>query len=149
VTKRDVQGIFGARHDGGSQGLSIVRSAIFSGSQRCSWEGAAFSWREEVVHRLCQDLALPRTFWCCDCTLAPHFPRPERRNLCPEPWSHLSTCDLIANSQARKSHTSSFAMWILPLIGYVGLVLGFAFLTLAIGEFPSYIPLPAIWYSGQ
>jgi hypothetical protein len=25
-------------------------------------------------------------------------------------------------------------MWILPLLGYVGIVLGFAFLTLAIGE---------------
>jgi hypothetical protein len=25
-------------------------------------------------------------------------------------------------------------MWILPLLGYVGVVLGFAFLTLAIGE---------------
>jgi hypothetical protein len=27
-------------------------------------------------------------------------------------------------------------MWVLPLLGYVGVVLGFAFLTLAIGIFP-------------
>lgn len=26
-------------------------------------------------------------------------------------------------------------MWILPLLGYVGVVLGFAFLTLAIGKY--------------
>jgi hypothetical protein len=29
-------------------------------------------------------------------------------------------------------------MWILPLVGYIGLALGFGFLTLAIGK--SYIP---------
>jgi hypothetical protein len=27
-------------------------------------------------------------------------------------------------------------MWILPLVGYVGVILGFCFLTLAIGKYP-------------
>ena len=31
------------------------------------------------------------------------------------------------------SRSTRFAMWILPFIGYVGILLGFAFLTLAIG----------------
>lgn len=30
-------------------------------------------------------------------------------------------------------------MWILPLVGYLGLVIGFIFLTLAIGE-----PIPSV-----
>ena len=30
-------------------------------------------------------------------------------------------------------------MWILPLVGYIGIALGFGFLTLAIGEFCSFV----------
>ena len=34
----------------------------------------------------------------------------------------------------RTAARSCAIMWILPLVGYVGMLLGFAFLTLAIGE---------------
>lgn len=75
--------------------------------------------------------------------LAPHF-LGARRNRFPilfvGGWSHLS--DLIGSILSLTLQTSlSFAhqrillpnMWILPFLGYVGVILGFAFLTLAIG----------------
>lgn len=34
-----------------------------------------------------------------------------------------------------------FIMWILPLVGYLGVIVGFSFLTLAIGMFPPQICL--------
>lgn len=36
-------------------------------------------------------------------------------------------------------------MWILPLVGYLGMALGFGFLTLAIGMFQSLEKYDMIW----
>lgn len=48
-------------------------------------------------------------------------------------WVHATLTDLIA--QPSTFTTAKITMWILPLLGYVGVVLGFAFLTLAIGTY--------------
>lgn len=36
-----------------------------------------------------------------------------------------------------RSKRHFFTMWILPLVGYLGIIVGFSFLTLAIGKFSS------------
>jgi hypothetical protein len=63
------------------------------------------------------------------------FPRRLRRShYCSgNPRCHLS--DLIARVKlpAFRPHSLENNMWILPVLGYVGVILGFGFLTLAIG----------------
>ena len=51
--------------------------------------------------------------------------------------SYFQYDSLRLSSQCHKQSYPNEIMWILPLVGYVGVVVGFSFLTLSIGTLPN------------
>jgi hypothetical protein len=131
-----VQGVFGARHGGGCRGsdecnvtacmVTVSRQSVKSSPAP---SGVSFTHAKNPA---------PRLFWCWEAApqsicARPHTP--ERHNLIPDRATFRNSDLIVRVATFGLSDFTKLlcAMWILPFLGYVGLVLGFAFLTLAIG----------------
>ena len=75
------------------------------------------------------------------------FPAPKSGEIRTRPPGRVpsgSVNDITSLRDAKFIGSSLNKMWILPLVGYIGLALGFGFLTLAIGRF---LPTSESWFA--
>ena len=59
----------------------------------------------------------------------------------PAPSGNVANQHILSAPLSKRVNFSvdgSSSMWVLPLVGYTGVLLGFVFLTLSIGEFPDF-----------